>query len=607
MKSFYALLFTISTITAYTQDYRWQQEVDYTMDVALDTKTHKLTGDQKLIYTNNSTDTLQKVYYHLFFNAFQPGSMMDIRSQNLRDPDPRVKDRISKLKDNEIGYQRILALTQDGYETNYTTVGTILEVNLPKPILPGAQTVFQMKFEALVPIQIRRSGRDSKEGISYSMTQWYPKLAEYDFQGWHAYPYVAREFHGVWGNYDVKITLAPEFVVAGSGVLQNPAEIGHGYESEGVNVKKSKGPLTWHFKAQQVHDFAWAADPDYAHTLAQVPGGPMLHFFYQPGEKTTENWTKLKDYSVKHFLFMNEKFGQYPYPVYSIIQGGDGGMEYPMCTLITGERSLGSLVGVTVHEASHSWFQGVLANNEALYPWMDEGFTDFASNESMALLFNSPDPHADAYASYFMLVEKGLQEPLGQHSDHYNTNTAYGIAAYSMGGMFLNQLKYIMGEDSFYKGMRRYYNTWKFRHPEPNDFIRVMEKESGLQLHWFYRNWILTTKHIDYAVTNVSESQNKTTVTLSRIGTFPMPVEILVRYKDGSAQGFYIPLNEMLGGKFLDNTSMTWNRLSAWNWVNPTYAFTIDKRLGGIESVEIDPKKEMADIDGKNNAMSFKK
>lgn len=606
MKTLYALLFTFTTITVYAQDYRWQQQVDYTMNVTLDTKTHKLTGDQKLIYTNNSTDTLHKVYYHLFFNAFQPGSMMDIRSQNLRDPDPRVKDRISKLKDHEIGYQRILSLTQDGAATKYTTLGTILEVNLPKPILPGAQTVFQMKFEAQVPVQIRRSGRDNKEGISYSMTQWYPKIAEYDFQGWHAYPYVAREFQGVWGNYDVKITLAPEFVVAGSGVLQNPEAIGHGYEPEGVKVKKSKEALTWHFKAPQVHDFAWTADPDYIHTQAQVPGGPVLHFFYQPGEKTTENWTKLKDYSVRHFQFMNEKFGRYPYPVYSIIQGGDGGMEYPMCTLITGERSLGSLVGVTAHEASHSWFQGVLANNEALYPWMDEGFTDFASNESMAMLFNTTDPHADSYASYFMLVERGLQEPLGQHSDHYNTNTAYGIAAYSMGSMFLNQLKYIMGEESFYKGMMRYYNTWKFRHPEPNDFLRVMEKESGLQLHWFYRYWILTTKYIDYAVTKVSDSNDKTEVTLSRVGTFPMPVEITVRYKDGSMQGFYIPLNEMLGSKSFDNTSMTWTSLSAWNWVNPTYTFTIEKKSSDIESIEIDSKQEMADIDKKNNRIIVK-
>ncbi|MEQ9414535.1 MAG: M1 family metallopeptidase, partial [Cyclobacteriaceae bacterium] len=463
----------------FAQDYRWQQRVEYKMNVALDVKTHKVTGDQELVYHNNSNDTLRKVYYHLYFNAFQPGSMMDVRSRNLPDPDGRVMDRISKLKKEEIGYQQVLSLKQDGQDTKYQIDGTILTVYLAKPIMPHSKSVFTMKFEGQVPVQIRRSGRDNKEGIAYSMTQWYPKLAEYDFQGWHLDQYIAREFQGVWGDYDVTINIDPKFTIGGSGVLQNPNEIGHGYEDEGVTIKKQKENLNWHFMAKDVHDFAWTADPDYVHTKAQVPGGPELHFFYQPGEKTTENWTNLKEYAVKHFQFMNETFGMYPYPVYSVLQGGDGGMEYPMCTLVTGERSFPSLVGVTAHEAAHAWFQGVLGNNEPLYPWMDEGYTSFASSESMAYLFDrKEDPHKGSYNGYFKLIERGLQEPLGTHSDHYNTNAAYGTSAYAMGAIFLQQLKYIVGEDVFYPGMRRYFNTWKFKHPEPNDFLRVMEKES---------------------------------------------------------------------------------------------------------------------------------
>src|SRR6478609_4697738 len=152
------------------QDYRWQQRVEYTMNVHLDVNTHKINGDQKLIYFNNSPDTLTKVYYHLYFNAFQPGSMMDVRSRNLPDPDRRVLDRISKLKDDEIGYQHIQALKQDGKEVSYKINGTILEVTLAKAILPKAKTTFEMKFEAQVPIQIRRSGRNNREGVAYSMT-----------------------------------------------------------------------------------------------------------------------------------------------------------------------------------------------------------------------------------------------------------------------------------------------------------------------------------------------------------------------------------------------------------------------------------------------------
>src|SRR5688572_14583955 len=158
----------------------------------------------------------------------------------------------------------------------------------------------------------------------------------------------------------------------------------------------------------------------------------------------------MQEYAVKHFEFMNTTFGKYPYDTYSIIQGGDGGMEYPMCTLITGERSFGSLVGVMAHEASHSWFQGVLASNESLYPWMDEGFTEFSSNESMGIMFKESTPHQASYGGYFALVKSGLQEPANQHSDHYNTNRAYGTVAYNMGSILLHQLKYIIGEENFF-------------------------------------------------------------------------------------------------------------------------------------------------------------
>lgn len=588
------------------QDYRWQQRVEYTMKVALNVKTHKVTGAQQLIYHNNSGDTLTKVYYHLYFNAFQPGSMMDVRSRNLPDPDQRVMDRISKLTEGEIGYQHILSLKQDGADAKYQVEGTILTVYLPKPILPNTKTSFNLEFEAQVPIQIRRSGRDNKEGIAYSMTQWYPKMAEYDYQGWHADQYVAREFHGVWGDYDVSITLDPTFTIGGSGILQNANEIGHGYEDEGVKVKQSKKDLTWHFIAKNVHDFAWTADPEYDHTRIKVPNGPELHFFYQPGEKTTANWTKLKEYAVKHFEFMNKTFGVYPYSSYSIIQGGDGGMEYPMCTLILGEGSFNGLVGVTAHEASHAWFQGVLGTNESLYPWMDEGYTSFASSESMANLFDrKEDPHKGSYSGYFKLIERGLQEPLGTHSDHYNTNSAYGTAAYSMGAIFLQQLKYIVGEDVFYPGMRRYFNTWKFKHPEPNDFVRVMEKESGLQLHWYYRYWILTTKHIDYGIESTKDNQGKTEVTLKREGTFPMPIDLLVTYNDGSKEMFYIPMNEMLGSKAQEDKSVKWTPLDTWNWVNPTYTLSIGKPTSQIESMEIDPGQRMADINRDNNALKL--
>jgi len=603
------LVLGTSYMPGIAQDYRWQQRVEYSMDVHLDVRTHHVTGTQKLTYYNNSKDTLSKVYYHLYFNAFQPGSMMDVRSRNIADPDPRVKDRISKLKDDEIGYQHILALKQDGKDAQYRVDGTVLEVTLPKPILPGAKTVFDMKFESQVPIQVRRSGRNNKEGIAYSMTQWYPKMAEYDFRGWHAYQYVAREFHGVWGDFDVKITIDPTFILAGTGKLVNADKIGYGYEKTGTTVKRADGDgeLTWNFVAKNVIDFAWAADPDYIHDRAQVPNGPELHFFYQKNDKIIDNWKKMESYAVKHFEFMSSTFGKYPYESYSIIQGGDGGMEYPMCTLILGEGTFGGLVGVMSHEAAHSWYQGVLASNESLYPWIDEGFTDFASQESEALLFNTPmsDAHTGSYNSYFNLIKRGLQEPISQHSDHYNTNTAYSTAAYSMGTVFLHQLKYIMGEDNFYKGMRLYYNSWKFKHPEPNDFIRVMEKVSGLQLKWYMSYWVNTTKKIDYSIKTVLEKDGSTFVTLERLGDFPMPVDLVVTYKDGSKELYYIPLNETMGGKPAEDKTVKRVDLDEWPWVNPSYTAQINRKASDIATIEIDPSQRMADIERKNNSVDI--
>ncbi|MBY0433133.1 MAG: M1 family metallopeptidase [Cyclobacteriaceae bacterium] len=595
------LLLFITFFTSQSQNAYWQQRVEYSMNVSLDVATHRVNGTQRLVYYNNSPDTLTKVYYHLYFNAFQPGSMMDVRSRNLPDPDRRVMDRISKLTDTEIGYQHIQSLTQDGKETSHRVNGTLLEVTLTKPLLPKTKTTFDMKFESQVPIQIRRSGRNNREGIAYSMTQWYPKMAEYDYQGWHAYQYVAREFHGVWGDFDVKITIDPSYVIGGTGKLQNADKIGHGYEKAGAKVERAPGNLTWHFIAKDVIDFTWAADPEYTHDRVQVPNGPEVHFFYQKNEKTAENWKKMQDYAVQTFQHLNKYFGKYPFDTYSVIQGGDGGMEYPMCTLILGEGPLTGVTGTMAHEIAHSWYQMTLASNESLYAWMDEGFTDFASSEARATFFPTENPHAGSYASYFSLVASGLQEIAGQHSDHFSTNRAYGTAAYSEGAIFLQQLKYLIGNESFYKGMLQYYNTWKMKHPEPNDFVRVMEKVSGLQLHWYLRYWIYTTKRIDYAITSVAEKDGNAYVTLDRLGEFPMPIDLMVTYQDGSMELFYISTNELLGNKPAEDNAVKRNVLTAWPWVNPSYSLKLSKPVAAITSIEIDPSQRMADINRKNN------
>ncbi|MDW8297456.1 MAG: M1 family metallopeptidase [Raineya sp.] len=602
------LLFLSFSLVA--QPDRWQQRVQYTMEIDMDVQTNRFKGKQKLVYFNNSPDLLNKVFYHLYFNAFQPNSLMDIRSRTISDPDARVRDRIFKLKENEIGYQKILSLKQDGKPLQYKVEGTILEVELAKPIPPKSQTTFEMEFEAQVPVQIRRTGRDNAEGVRYSMAQWYPKMAQYDYQGWHAHPYIGREFYGIFGDFDVKISIDSSYMVAATGILQNPQEIGKGYDTKGKPVKRpNSSKLTWQFKASNVHDFVWAADPNFLHTIRKEPDLPELHFFYKNEPQVVEKWKELPNYMVRFFRIMNEKFGKYPYEQFSFIQGGDGGMEYPMATLILGRhQQMAGLVGVAVHEAAHNWFYGVLASNESLYPWMDEGFTTFAEDTIMAEIMgiNSENPHIDSYRSYFALVKAGQNEPLSTHADHYRTNRAYTTSSYFAGSIFLNQLSYVIGKEAFAKGMLEYFNTWKFKHPNPNDFIRIMEQVSDLELDWYKEYWIYTTKTIDYAIKSVSKSNGETEVTLERKGEMIMPIDVWVSYKNGKKEIYNIPLDLMRGEKKENFGNIPVILLSDWGWTFPEYTFRIPANLEEIEKIEIDATERMADIERNNNVYPFK-
>ncbi|WP_339924684.1 M1 family metallopeptidase [uncultured Cyclobacterium sp.] len=592
------------------QSDRWQQSVSYKMDIEMDVKTNQYRGTQIIAYSNNSPDTLDQLFFHLYYNAFQPNSMMDVRSRSIADPDRRVGERISKLTPKEIGYIQVESLLLNGQPVEMEEVGTILEVKLPEPILPHSTVLLESKFIAQVPLQVRRAGRDNAEGIKFSMSQWYPKLANYDEQGWHANPYIGREFYGIWGDFDVKITIDKSYILGGTGYLQNNNEIGHGYEEEGVSVKKPSGDnLTWHFYAPKVHDFMWAADPNYTHDKLIMDNGITLHHLYVKDKETQKTWPELKEYTAKAMTFFSERYGAYPYKQYSVIQGGDGGMEYPMSTLITGHRPMGSLVGVMMHELAHSWFQGVLASNESLYSWMDEGFTTYASNLSMAANYLKPSsesPLKGSYTSYERLVESGLEEPLSTHSDHFHTNTAYGAAAYSKGSLFLMQLGYIVGEEVSAKAMLRYWNEWKFRHPNVNDFIRVMEKESGLELDWYKEYWVNSTKTIDYAISSVNEKDKSLVVALERKGLMPMPIDLVVTYENGKKETLYFPLTIMRGSKDAESGFPERTKTQRWPWTNTTIEITIDQSSSPVKGLQIDASERMADIDKSNNSWAAK-
>ncbi len=605
MKNILALILIISSIyfVEAQQTSYWQQHVDYIMSIDMDVKTHQYTGTQKIIYSNNSPDTLDKVFYHLFFNAFQPGSEMDIRLQNIADPDHRMvtnvgteqnpifESRISKLELNEIGFIKVNTLLQDGQKLKYETIGTILKVTLNKPIKPGGKTELKMTFTGQVPKQIRRSGRNNAEGVALSMTQWYPKLAEYDFEGWHANAYIGREFHGVWGNFDVKITIDKDYILGGTGYLQNPNEIGYGYETSKVIKPKSK-KLTWHFLAPKVHDFTWAADKDFAHDILKGENDVMLHFLYKKNPKYIDSWKKLQPKTAELLSYYNKNIGQYPYKQYSVIQGGDGGMEYAMCTLINGERSYGSLVGTTAHELAHTWFQFLLATNETKHAWMDEGFASYISHLAMneIMQYNKDNPFEEAYEGYAILAESGVEEPQSLHVDRFHYNYSYSASTYDKGEVFMAQLGYIIGQGNLKKTIKKYFEDFKFKHPTPNDFKRTAEKVSGLQLDWYLNEWTQTTNTIDYAVKAINVKE----IILENKGSMPMPIDLKITYIDGEIEYFHVPLRMMLGHK-----PTTATIIKDWPWVQPNYSLTTYKN---VKSVEIDPSRRMADVDRSNNS-----
>lgn len=600
------LLCTLFHFVAKSQTNCWQMKASYTIDVDMDSDNHRYQADQRTVLYNNSPDTLHEVYFHLYFNAFQPGSDMDVRSRTLPDPDSRIGRRISNLQNDEIGYIQVHKMKHKNKDLSFKVDGTLLYVKLRESCLPGDSVVLDIEYNAQVPVQIRRSGRNNKEGIDYSMAQWYPKLCQYDAMGWHTDPYIAREFYGIFADFNVNIQIDEKYCLGFTGVLQNPGN----NPCNRPNATKNRNKISWKIEAQNVHDFVWAADPDYTYESHICSNGVKLELYHKSELPHTESWSQLAQIVDKALAFIEAKYGPYPYPKYSIIQGGDGGMEYPMATLITGRRPLVSLVGVTIHELMHSWFQGVIATNESLYAWMDEGFTSYAEEETMNYLKSlklipgehQAYPHKENRDNFVSFALSGFEEPLSTHADHFNTNRAYGMGAYSKGALCLDQLHYIVGAKQFDEAMLKYYWDWRFKHPTPSDFFRVLEKVSGLQLDWFQKYFVETTKTIDYGIDTVFARNNKSVCRLVRHGDFPMPVEIELTLANGQTTQFYIPLNLMRGCKpFEKGTAISIKE--PWSWVNPYYDLELEIPLNQIKQICLMTRNQLADINANNDCI----
>jgi len=598
MKHFLVALLALISFPSLAQ--YWQQAVDYHIQVDLDDKKHQLAGDLSLTYTNNSPDDLHEVFFHLYWNAFQPGSMLsNMANIPTKFPDRAIGDKVENYAPDEYGEQIIQTLTLNGEALSFTVNQTILHAQLPSRIAPGQTVTFHMTYTTRIPKLVERAGRDNPEDIAYSFTQWYPKMVVYDTDGWHPDIYVAREFYGDFGTFQVDITAPASYMIGGSGVLQNPDEIGHGYSATPVKFKK-KDRITWRFKAEKVHDFAWVADKELQHDIRVTASGLPIHFFYQSDSASSKHMSteKLQADVEAYFAFMHDHFGSYDWPQFSVVQGGEGAMEYPMATIMEVQGSYDGLLGTIIHEASHMWFYGMLGTDEQRYYWMDEGFTSFAEDEAMNVVSgkNFPNAHLGYLGRYGRVAHEGWMEPASTLANYFDGKFPYQMAAYMKGSLFLVQLRGIVGEKAFWSTMRRYKNEWAFKHPRPENFLRIAEQESGMVLDWYMNQWIETNKVPDVAIDSVyTTGGNLANIQLSRKGSLALPVDVDVVLKNKTTLHYTVPLAAMFGAK--PGKAV----VGPWNYTQKNFTFQVDVPADQIERVVVDPERWTADANREDN------
>lgn len=614
----FSLVFILFSLVVSAQQSAYsQQYAKYKMDIDVDAANFTYQGKQTLQYQNNSPDELRVAYFHLYWNAFKAGSMMDQRvagqgvnadSRLAKRVGNTVISRLSEIPKNEEGAQNIRWIKQNGKDLKFEIQGTVMKVYLADAIKSNASTTFTMEWDAVIPMQIRRSGRNNREGIDMTMSQWYPKIAEYDYDGWAAFDYIGREFHAPFSDYEVNIKIDKNYVIGAGGNLENPSEV-KGYDANAATKPDIAGKVTWKWTAKNILDFAWAADRDYTVESFPILDGPKVFLVYQKSEKT-KYWSEMKPYITKYYQLMNATFGRYKWPSYSFIQGGDGGMEYGMCTMILGEAtSLEGLSGLMFHEGAHSWFQQMLATNESVRPWMDEGFTQYAEDFVSYRLFPpseaKPNPFADAIRAYVNFTKSGKEEPAVWLADHHGNGTAYTYASYIKGEMFLVQLGYIVGEENLNRIMLKYYDEWAMKHPTERDFIHIAQQITGMDLKWFQHYWINTTKTIDYGIKNVKYDPESTTITLVNKGGVPMPIDFSILTKDKKVVNYNIPLSLTRTWKSKDIYG-PFKTLPYWAWTQQEYTFTIPYTKAQLSAIGIDFSQRLADVNPEDNYLEVK-
>ncbi|MCP4439253.1 MAG: M1 family metallopeptidase [Aureispira sp.] len=585
--------FSIVVLQAQEKPY-FQQDVDYTIEVSLDDVNHYLEGNIKIAYTNNSTDTLSALYFHLWPNAYK-NSQTAFAKQLSENGD--LGFYFSKKKDR--GYIDSLQFTVDNepvQETVHDGHIDIAKLSLTKPIKPGQQVIIKTPFRVKLPKTVSRLGH---EGESYQITQWYPKPAVYDNKGWHTMPYLDQgEFFSEFGSFDVKITLPNNYVVGASGQLQTESEKAFLTEKSKADKKLNFEELeakfhhfpassptlkTIHYTADQVHDFAWFADKRYYVHKSKVAlkSGKSIETYSMFTNIEAGIWKDAINYVNRSVQFYSEVVGEYPYPQATAVQGAlnaGSGMEYPMVTIIGKARFAEGLDNVITHEIGHNWFYGILGSNEREHAWMDEGWNSYVESRYMEKYYDTY-PRVE-YLAYLLQASKGEEQAINTPSAD-NIEINYYLCAYAKPTLSFRYLQTYLGRAKMDSILQDYYNKWKFKHPQPSDLKKVFEDGTDKPLDWFFDNVINSTKQIDYACTHHSccHKEDKAELTIKNKGDIAAPFSV-------SAVDF--------GDSILN---VTW-----FNGLDPKQDTTLEvNQSEDVWYYIIDPLEEMPEIDRNNN------
>jgi hypothetical protein len=575
----------------------WQQRVDYRIAAALDTVRKQILGKETILYTNKSPGALDYLWLFVEQNICAPES---VTRQLDQPPLSFLGSTFDFSCKDFMGGLTLEGVSVGGRAIKPAVYGTTMRLDLPRPLAAGQVLVLEIAWHFLVPDY--GAGRMARDGSLYEIAQWYPRLVVYDdVRGWNHEPYIgAGEFYLEYGDFDVSLTVPASYIVAATGTLRNPGVVltpkqqarllaAHGSaepvalitEAEAGRPEQtrpsSRGQLTWRFTAANVRDFAFAAGPELRWDASSYDG-ILIQTLYRPKAKRWEEANRMAREAIKYF---SEQWYRYPYPQATTVEGPIEGMEYPMLTFVPDSPSREDLQWALSHEFGHEWFPMVVGSNERLYPWMDEGFNTFIDLAGAARYFagtaygDSIEVHPlHLYADHAVA---GQEQPLSSRPVEVKDLFWTG---YQKPALMMQTLRYeVLGKERFDHAFREYIKAWAFKHPTPADFFRLMRDASGMDLDWFWRDWVFTTARLDQAVDSIGAEK----VYLANRGSMTLPLEMDLIYADGTTERVKLPVD-------------MWNQGTRFAYRPPSGK--------AVRRVVVDPRRALPDVDRSNNERS---